>query len=213
MSDTITDDAPKKGRRTPAPVDSRRWRWRMRFNHALLFVAPIPPLVGGFFTGGSGSVEVKLNAAQSHAAHIPGIPGHPAYAIVNVHPSWWEGILMGMPGGAVSIGIALTCYAIWRVEINIAAGHHPGYRMFTDKDTRWLKQAASYLASGWIFAAAAELVLPSLLPSASHLEGSISFAPAMPSSFLLMPMAIVLSAMVRVYLHGKAAYDRQADVV
>lgn len=188
-----------KARRQPAPVGSRRWFWNQRAEHSSLFAVMLLPL---FQAGWSFAHPQFLHhlgdADQDRVAagyvYERGTGSQATSVWVHVHsPHLGERFVAAAPGLLLAVMFGLVGYALWRIEINLAAGH----RLFTPKDRQFLNWAAR------AFAVATCAILLVLWRPGQFREAFQTMDPF----WALLAIGVLLNTMRRIYSRAMTTYD------
>ncbi|PWI04700.1 hypothetical protein DIZ27_43745 [Streptomyces sp. NWU339] len=185
---------------------TRGWKWAVAGANLPLLLAPAVCVGIGIQNAFQARVNVLLSEREAAQVHVPGIAGQVSAVTVELDSTQWERLLLALPGVFIGVALALLVWAIWGVRAQMYAPEH----RFTDKDNTRLKIASIATLPLWMAAFGAELALPNLLSTGS---ADVTVTWDVPATFLMIPVALILYVFVDVYRKGKAAYDRQVDVV
>jgi len=182
---------------------SRSWFWMKRWDHSVLWLAPVLPLPGGIrqlFSpslsvqvddGKRAAMEQALSAQTGTKAEVTRVMFSPASASV------MDRFLLAAPSLLLAVTLGIVSYGLWRVEINLSSTGR-----YTQKDLRCLTWA-SYAARVSIILQFALLVVISVRFGDDAYPGD-QFG--VMTLFVALMVGGVLMVMLRAYRNGAAAW-------
>lgn len=201
-------DTEKKQARRPEP-GTRAWFWEKRVTHLSLWLTPLIPFFTAVYDFVQPAVNTKLSGQQAAAINKAyEFSDHSASTVSRVlvildNPSLMDRFILAAPMLTATLALVLVSYALWRIEINLAAGGRP----FTAKDQKTLSRANVVAAVGWVFVFMATM-LTAVWFRKGPAQGFDGFGPdgdGLPLMFLAI--IVLVATMERVYKKGKAAYE------
>jgi hypothetical protein len=110
----------------PRAPGGKQWFWKMRLTYGVVLALPV--LAWLFLFAGLGGRYIVAYRGNDE----DGTP-------IKAGDGIFDWVVLNLPSGLLSVSLSLTCYALWRVLINIKAGGSP----FTVADGRYIQRAAN----------------------------------------------------------------------
>lgn len=200
------DDYDELFYRPRGEAGSRAWLWKMRAANVGLYAIVSLPFVAGIVE----VIKVRAMARIPEEVKIPGVPAKAHltdWVLVDLDAAWWERLPLVVPGFMTTLLFAIVCYAIWRIEVNMAAGYG-----FTAKDGAWATRAALIAPFGVVVVGPAASALRLAIAERHHVS-SLEANGLLGGYFTVFAVAAVMGSLARVYRQGSKAYKRQQDIV